>query len=64
MSTCTCIETLVEKLSESLKDAEKHDRGVDAAGAASNHQFQPTNKARVCEAIATRESVYQLSSFI
>lgn len=40
MSTCTCIEALVEKLSESLKDAAKHDRGVDAAGARLRKKLQ------------------------
>ena len=40
MSACECVETLVAKLNEALADAQKHDRGVDAAGARLRKKLQ------------------------
>lgn len=40
MSACDCVEALVEKLNEAMKDAAKHDRGVDAAGARLRKKLQ------------------------
>ncbi len=40
MSACDCVDTLIEKLSEAKKDAAKHDRGVDAAGARLRKRLQ------------------------
>jgi len=40
MSACDCVETLAEKLNEAMKDAAKHDRGVDAAGARLRKKLQ------------------------
>jgi hypothetical protein len=40
MSASNSVETLVEKLTEALNDAQKHDRGVDAAGARLRKRLQ------------------------
>ena len=40
MSACDCVDALVEKLNEAKRDAEKHDRGVDAAGARLRKKLQ------------------------
>ena len=40
MSACECVDTLIEKLTEAKKDAAKHDRGIDAAGARLRKKLQ------------------------
>ena len=40
MGSCDCIDTLIEKLTEAKKDAAKHDRGIDAAGARLRKKLQ------------------------
>jgi len=40
MNTCECVNTLIEKLNEAKKDAEKHERGIDAAGARLRKRLQ------------------------